>query len=124
MGRRQRQRGRAGAPRAAPRAYRDEDGNTLVLRGMLTPATRVSYTRVASGEDLAPSANREDAWQRALEFLFERLAVSWSIADAPAITAQRELLARLRVASQEERSWVRTCLREHCAEHFPDIAAP
>jgi len=95
-----------------------------VLRGSLTPATRASYARVASGEDLAPGASREDSWQRAVEFLFERLAISWTIAGAPALSTQRDLLGRLRLASAQERSWVRDCLREHCAEHFPDLAAP
>jgi hypothetical protein len=123
MGRRQRQRGRV-AVRAGSAQYRDAAGNELVLRDALTAPTRASYARVASGSDLPAGASREDAWQRAVEFLFERLAVSWTIAGAPAITAQRELLARLRVASPEERSWVRSCLREHCAEHFPDVDAP
>jgi hypothetical protein len=104
--------------------YRDTSGNTLVLRGALTASTRASYARVARGSDLPPGASREDAWQRAVEFLFERLAVSWTIAGAPALSAQRELLGRLRAASPEERSWVRNCLREHCAEHFPDVDAP
>ena len=96
----------------------------IVLRGALTPATRSSYARIRSGEDLAPGASREDAWQRAVEFLFERLAVSWTIAGTPALTRQRDLLARLRVASPQERAWLRDRLREHCAEHFPDLDAP
>ncbi len=58
-----------------------------------------------------------------VELLFERLAVRWVIAGAP-IERQRELLARFRVASPEERAWVRAALREHCAEHFPDVQAP
>jgi hypothetical protein len=123
MGRRQRQRGHA-AVQAESAEYRDTSGNTLVLRGALTASTRASYARVARGSDLPPGASREDAWQRAVEFLFERLAVSWTIAGAPALSAQRELLGRLRAASPEERSWVRNCLREHCAEHFPDVDAP
>jgi hypothetical protein len=124
MGRRQRARGRTDHLHAEASEYSDAEGDTLVLRGAMTPATRASYRRIASGADLAAGASREDAWQRAVEFLFERLAVSWTIAGAPALTAQRELLARLRVASPQERSWVRTCLREHCAEHFPDVSAP
>jgi hypothetical protein len=123
MGRRQRQRGR-GAVRAESAEYRDSAANALVLRGALTASTRASYARVARGSDLPAGASREDAWQRAVEFLFERLAVSWTIADAPPLTAQRELLGRLRAASPEERSWVRSCLREHCAEHFPELDAP
>jgi hypothetical protein len=110
--------------RAPGSEYRDAEGNVIVLRGVLTPATRASYARIRSGEDLAPGASREDAWQRAVEFLFERLAVSWTIADAPALTGQRELLARLRVASTQERAWLRERLREHCAANFPDLDAP
>jgi hypothetical protein len=110
--------------RAPGSEYRDAEGNVIVMRGVLTPATRASYARIRSGEDLAPGASREDAWQRAVEFLFERLAVSWTIADAPALTGQRELLARLRVASTQERAWLRERLREHCAANFPDLDAP
>jgi hypothetical protein len=126
MGRRQRQRGRSQdpLPQIPPSAYKDEEGNQIVLRCVLSASTRASYARIASGEDLAPSATVEDAWQRAVEFLFERLAVSWSIAGAPPLTAQRDLIARLRVADAGQRSWLRERLREHCAEHFPDVAAP
>jgi hypothetical protein len=124
MGRRRRQRGQAGAPRAASSTYSDAEGNTLELRGSLSPRTRRGYARIASGADLAPGATREDAWHRSFEFLFEHLAVSWTIAGAPALTRQAELLGRLRMASAPERAWLRERLREHCAEHFPDIAAP
>ncbi|MGA2469169.1 MAG: hypothetical protein ABSG64_00585 [Solirubrobacteraceae bacterium] len=115
---------RRGAIKLPPVEYRDEDGNAILLRCVLSPATRASYARIATGVRLAPGASREDAWHRAFEFLFERLAVSWSISGAPDITAQRELLARLRVASSDERRWLRERLREHCVEHFPDLAAP
>jgi len=124
MGRRHRQRARAehgGAPSAS---YSDADGNTLVLRTVLSPRTRAVYAGIAGGRDLAPGASREDAWQRAVELLFERLAVSWSIAGAPVLTRQHELIGRLRLASPVERAWVRDCLREHCAEHFPELTAP
>jgi len=49
--------------------------------------------------------------------------VRWTIEGAP-IVRQRELLMRFRAATAEERAWIRTVLREHCAEHFPDIQAP
>jgi len=91
---------------------------------MLSARTRTRYTRVTRGQDLPPGATREDAWQRSVEFLFEHLAVSWSIAGAPALTRQSELLGRLRLASAPERAWVRECVREHCAERFPELAAP
>jgi hypothetical protein len=104
----------------APRSdYTDEQGNVLTLRGSMTPATRREYAQTFAGNQLS----QEDAWQRAVELLFERLAVRWVIADAP-IDRQRELLLRLRAASAEERAWIRTVLREHCAEHFPDVQAP
>jgi hypothetical protein len=109
---------------AAPNSdYTGADGAVLTLRGALSPATRREYARVLAGEDGRAAANREDAWQRAVELLFERLAVRWTIAGAP-IERQRELLQRFRVASPEERAWIRTALREHCAEHFPDVEAP
>jgi hypothetical protein len=103
--------------------HTDAQGSVLTLRGALSPATRREYAQVLAGEDGRPSATQEDAWQRAVELLFERLAVRWTIAGAP-IERQRELLQRFRAGSPEERAWVRTVLREHCAEHFPDIQAP
>jgi hypothetical protein len=103
--------------------YTDMHGNVLTLRGSLTPATRREYASTLTGA-AGPAVTREDAWHRAVEFLFERLAVSWAIAGAPPVKRQRELLARLRAATAEERAWVREALREHCAEHFPDVKAP
>ena len=105
--------------RAPESSYRDEHGSLLVLRGALTPATRAQYAEVAGGNILS----QEDAWQRAVEFLFERLAVRWTISEVPT-EGQRELLARYRVASQDERRFVRDALRSHLAEHFPDVEAP
>ncbi len=99
--------------------YKDAEGNVLTLRGSLTPATRQEYASVLAGNPLS----REDAWHRAVEFLFERLAVRWEISGVP-IKRQRELLQRFRVSSPEERDWIRGVLREHCAENFPDVQAP
>jgi hypothetical protein len=110
--------------RAPSREYHDGEGSAIVLRGALSPGTRASYARIASGEDQAPGATREDAWHRAFEFLFERVVVSWTIADAEPLTRQSDLLGRLRFASSAERAWLRDRLREHCAEYFPDIHAP
>lgn len=123
MGRRERQRRREGRAEAAPRApstdYTDAEGNVLTLRGAMTAATRRAYATVAAGAPLS----REDAWQRSVEFLFERLAERWVIAGA-ALQSQRELLARYRVASPDERRWVRDALREHLAANFPELEAP
>jgi hypothetical protein len=103
--------------------YNDAEGNTLTLRGALTVATRREYAEALTGVEGRASTTREDAWQRAAELLFERLAVRWRIAGAP-IEDQRKLLARYRAASRDERAWIRDVLREHCAENFPDIKAP
>ena len=120
MAKRTRRRERLKAPTSD---YSDADGNVLTLRGALSPGSRREYARSLAGSGARASATQEDAWQRAVELLFERLAVRWVIADAP-IERQRELLVRLRVASPQERAWVRSALREHCAEHFPDVDAP
>ncbi len=68
-------------------------GHVLTLRGALSPATRREYARALAGQGpAAAGGEREDVWQRAVELLFERLAVRWTIAGAP-IERQRELLA-------------------------------
>lgn len=104
---------------AAPTSeYRDAEGNVLTLRGSLTPGARREYADILAG-----GLNREDAWQRATELLFERLAVSWTISGLE-ITRQKELLGRYRMASTGERQFVRDTLREHAAEHFPELEAP
>ena len=50
--------------------------------------------------------------------------MSWEIAGAEPIARQKELLGRFRFASQDERRWIRDVLREHLAEHFPELDAP
>jgi len=103
--------------------YTDADGNVLTLRGSLTASTRLRYARTLAGHEGSAASTIEDAWQRAVELLFEHLAVRWVIAGAP-IERQRELLARFRAASADERTWVRGALRAHCAEHFPELETP
>ena len=100
--------------------YRSPDGDVLALRGSMTPGTRLEYAATLAGSPLS----QEDAWQRAVEFLFERLATSWEVAGTEPITRQKELLARFRVASPDERRWIRDVLREHLAEHFPELQQP
>jgi len=95
----------------------------LTLRGSLTAGARSEYARVVAGTDMSAGSTQEDAWQRGLEVLFERLAARWVIAGAP-IEHQRELLGRFRAATPAERAWVRDVMREHCAEHFPELQAP
>ena len=100
--------------------YRSPDGDVLALRGSMTPGTRREYAATLAGSPLS----QEDAWQRAVEFLFERLAVGWEVAGTEPITRQKELLARFRMASHAERRWIRDVLREHLAEHFPELQQP
>ncbi|MCX6386906.1 MAG: hypothetical protein NTV40_09825 [Solirubrobacterales bacterium] len=120
MGRKQRRQQRIAAPTSD---YSSAEGDTLTLRGSMSPATRQEYAAVRTGEHAAPAAVREDVWQRAREFLFERLAVRWTIAGMM-IDNQKQLLARYRMASASERDWIHGVMREHCGEHFPDLESP
>ena len=120
MGKRSRRRGQVDALSAPETEYASPGGDVLVLRGAMTPATRREYAAVTAGSPLS----QEDAWQRSVEFLFERLAVRWTIAGTEPITKQKELLGRFRFASNDERRWIREVLREHLGEHFPELEAP
>jgi hypothetical protein len=115
VGRRHRQREKLAAPVSE---YADADGNALRLRGSLTPATRREYADTLSG-----GLDREDARQRAIELLFERLASSWTISGLE-MTRQKELIGRYRMATAAEREFVLASMRSHLAEHFPDMEAP
>jgi hypothetical protein len=115
VGRRNRAREKLTAPVSE---YRDADGNVLALRGSLTPKARQEYAAVLAG-----GLDREDAWQRATELLFERLAVSWVI-QGVRTDRQKELLARYRMASTPERAFVRESLRAHVSDNFPELQAP
>jgi len=116
MGKRNRAAGRISAPSSD---YRDADGNVLTLRGSMSPLTRHKYKSVLHDQ----SVSTDDSWHRAVEFLFERLAVRWTIHDVPT-EGQKELLMRYRIATAQERHWIRDVLREHLAANFPDIEAP
>lgn len=115
MGRRHRQRAKLAVPVSE---YRDSESGVLALRGSLPPAARREYAEVLHG-----GLHREDARGRATELLFERLAVSWTIAGVTT-DRQKEMLARYRMASAAEREFVLRALREHAAEHFPELEAP
>ena len=97
--------------RAPESEYRDEHGSLLVLRGALTPATRAQYTEVVGGNILS----REDAWQRAVEFLFERLVVRWEIA-APSRSRARRTCSR---ASASPRPMSDAGSATSCARTWP-----
>ena len=88
----------------------------LRLRDTLSEGTLRELERL----DSQPAASADDRWQRRVELLFERLAVSWEIAGLP-LQSQRELLGRYRMASADERRWVRETLAEHLHERHPDV---
>jgi hypothetical protein len=117
VGRRHRQKAKELKLVAPTSEYHDGDGDVLELRGALTPATRQEYAATLGG-----GLDREDARQRAIELLFERLAVSWTIAGVRS-ERQKELIGRYRMASAAERTFVLESLRAHLAEHFPEMEA-
>ena len=114
VGRRNRQRGKLAAPTTD---YRDADGNVLTLRGSMSPlAPQVQSTCTTSG-------STDDSWHRAVEFLFERLVERWTIYDVPT-EGQKELLMRYRIATPEEKRWIRDVLRQHLADQLPRHRGP
>ena len=121
MGRRQRKRQRAGGAGApepvATTDYADAEGNVLTLRNALSAGTAAKLRSL----DATPASSAEDRWQRRAEFLFERLAVRWEIAGLP-LESQRELLGRSRMATGDERRFVRDTIDRHLREHQPELA--
>jgi hypothetical protein len=115
VGRRSRRRAQGGEP-ASSTDYRDPEGNVLTLRDELSAGTLRQLEQLES----RPAASAEDRWQRRSELLFERLAVRWEIAGLP-LEGQRELLGRYRMASADERRWVRETLGEHLRTRHPDV---
>jgi hypothetical protein len=122
MGKRSRRRARGGAPERPGRApasstdYRDAEDNVLTLRDELSAGTLRQLEQL----DARPASSAEDRWQRRAELLFERLAVRWEIAGLP-LESQKELLGRYRMASADERRWIRDTMGEHLRTRHPDI---
>ena len=107
----------------APTAVHVDGERELTLRTAMSPGTRKEYAALLRGDRSTAAAAREDVWQRAVEFLFERLAVRWTVSGV-ATEGQAALLARLRAATREERASVREALRAHVPAHFPELDAP
>jgi hypothetical protein len=116
MGRRSRKRGQRESAPASTTEYRDSEGNVLTLRDSLSEGTLRQLEQL----DSKPAASADDRWQRRVELLFERLAVSWEIAGLP-LSSQKELLGRYRMATTDERRWVRETLADHLATRHPDV---
>ena len=118
MGRRSRRRQRDD-PAAAPAAidYEDAAGNVLALRERLSQGT----LRQLADLHAQPASSQEDRWQRRMEFLFERFAVSWTVVGLP-ITDQKELVGRYRMADDDTRRWVRETVDAHLRRAHPEAA--
>ena len=116
MGRRSRRRGQRESAPASTTEYRDAEGNVLVLREELSAGTLRQLEQL----DSKPAASADDRWQRRTELLFERLAVRWEIAGLP-LDSQKELLGRYRMASGDERRWVRETIAEHLRTRHPGV---
>jgi hypothetical protein len=117
MGRRSRRRAQGPGAPASTTDYRDPEGNVLTLRDELSAGTLRQLEQL----DSKPAASAEDRWQRRAELLFERLAVRWEIAGLP-LDKQKDLLGRYRMASADERRWVRETLAEHLRSRHPDVS--
>jgi hypothetical protein len=115
MGKRSRRRDR-GAETVSTDDYTDPEGNVLTLRRTVSAGSARKLAETPGG----PAATPDDLWQRRSEMLFERFAVSWTIAGLP-LTGQKELLGRYRLADDETRRWVRARLDEHIARHQPEL---
>jgi hypothetical protein len=119
MGRRSRRRTRDGGgaePTPAETTdYTDPDGSVLTLRDGLSSGT----LRKLRSIDARPGMTADDRWRRREELLFERLAVTWTIAGLP-LEGQRELLGRYRMADSETRSWVHRTIDRHLGEKQPE----
>ncbi len=102
--------------KAATVEYRDEEGNTLVLRQSLSALT---IRKIGAGPS-SSAASVDDAWRRRSELLFERLAVSWEIAGLP-ITDQKMMLGRYRMADSGTQRWVRETIARHVERHIPEL---
>jgi hypothetical protein len=114
VGKRQRKR-RRDEP-AATTDYRDAEGNVLTLRDSLSAGT-IEKLKEPVG---VAASSADDMWRRRTEMLFERFAVSWTIAGLP-LTSQKELLGRYRLADAETQRWVRETLADHLRSHHPEL---
>jgi hypothetical protein len=118
MGKRTRRREKLGGGASAQSVdYADAAGNVLTLRERVSSGTASKLREPAGGAAASP----DDMWRRRTELLFERFAVSWTIAGLP-LTSQKELLGRYRMADQATQQWVRETIERHVREHQPELA--
>jgi len=117
MGKRGRRRAKADGGATQTVDYVDAAGNVLTLRERVSSGTASKLREPAGGA----AASVDDMWRRRTELLFERFAVSWTIAGLP-LTGQKELLGRYRMADQATQQWVRETIDRHVQEHQPELA--
>ena len=103
-------------PTAETVSYTDPEGNVLKLRETVSAKTIAKIGELPAGN----AASIDDAYQRREEMLFERLAVEWEVAGLP-LDDQKMLLGRYRMATPDERRWVRATIAEHIEQHIPDL---
>src|SRR6266581_4158979 len=88
--------GRSERLKAPSADYVDAEGNVLTLRGSLSAGSRRSYAEALAGNPLS----REDAWQRAVELLFELLALLRAHTHAPPLLVHAQYDAGLGAAAE------------------------
>lgn len=96
--------------------YTDAEGNVLTLRDSVSAGTVAKLRESVGG----PAASADDAWRRRSEMLFERFAVSWTIAGLP-LKGQKEMLGRYRLADEAMQRWVRETVAEHVRRRQPEL---
>jgi hypothetical protein len=116
VGRRSRHRNKDAQESGGTTDYADEGGNVLKFRDSLSWNTRRQIANLSGSS----ASTRDDVWQRRVELLFERLAVSWTISGLP-LTGQKELLGRYRMADSDTRRWVRETIDRHVHERHPEL---
>ena len=91
----------------------------LALRGSLTPGDAAAYA-----ETLGGGLHREDARPRAIEMLFERLAVALDDRGLRDHAARRSCWRATGWPRRPSASSCCASLRAHLAENFPELEAP
>ena len=89
----------------------------LTLRERVSSGTASKLREPAGGA----AASADDLWRRRTELLFERFAVSWTIAGLP-LTGQKELLGRYRHGRPGDAAVGARDARPPRAEHQPELA--
>jgi hypothetical protein len=96
--------------------YTDPEGNVLSLRRSLSSRT----IRKLNKPHRKDAASAEDVWARRNEMLFEYLVVNWEVSGLP-LDDQKMLIGRYRMASADEKRWVRETIDTHIERYIPEL---